>query len=144
MHRAMRALLAALSLSALMAASVQANAGGVAAVPLNNGQETTDAKLGGSGSFVWWVDGGDICYTLSVKNLTAAPFAAHIHGVASRTVAAPIVVPLLPPSAATGSSSDCTEVAPELLAAIGANPGSYYVNVHTTMFPGGEVRGQLK
>ena len=50
MHRAVRAPFLALSLTAVMAVGVQANAGGVAAVPLNNGQETTDAKYGGSGS----------------------------------------------------------------------------------------------
>ena len=144
MHRATRALFLALSLSALMVAGVQANAGGVAAVPLNNGQETTLAKYGGSGSFSWWVDGGDLCYTLSVRNLTSAPVAAHIHGVAGRTVAAGIVVPLVHPTAATGTSSDCATVDATLLAAIVANPGDYYVNVHTPAFPGGEVRGQLK
>ena len=144
MHRAWRALFLALSLSTVMAAGAQANAGGVAAVPLNNGQETTDAKYGGSGTFVWWVDGGSICYTLSVKGLTSAPFASHIHGVAERTVAAPIVVPLTPPSAATGTSTGCATPSSEILAAIVADPTSYYVNVHTAAFPGGEVRGQLK
>jgi len=102
MRRAARALLLAATVSGLMTATVSANRGGVPAVPLNNGQETTDAKFGGSGSFSWWVDGGDLCYVLSVRNLTAAPVAAHIHGVAPRTVAAPVVVPLDAPDAATG------------------------------------------
>jgi hypothetical protein len=144
MRRTARAIVLAMAVSALMSATALAGAGGAAAVPLNNGQETTDAKFGGSGSFSWWVDGGDICYELSVKRLTSAPFAAHIHGVAGRTEAAGIVVGLTPPGSATGTSSDCVGVEAGLLAAIVANPGNYYVNVHTTAFPGGEVRGQLK
>ena len=144
MRRAARALLLAAAVSGLMTATAAANRGGVAAVPLNNGQETTDARFGGSGSFSWWVDGGDICYVLFVRNLTSAPFAAHIHGIGGRTVAAPIVVPLDPPDAATGTTEACTAVDAGLLAAIVANPRNYYVNVHTALFPGGEVRGQLK
>jgi len=35
------------------------------------------------------------------------------------------------------------EVDPELIKAIRQNPENYYVNVHTTEFPGGAVRGQL-
>jgi hypothetical protein len=137
-------MLLAVSVSALMTTAVSANAGGVSAVPLNNGQETTDAKFGASGTFVWWVDGSSICYELSVKRMTTAPFAAHIHGVAERTVAAPVLVPLTPPAGTTATSSACVAVGAELLAAIVANPGDYYVNVHTTAFPGGEIRGQLK
>jgi hypothetical protein len=38
----------------------------------------------------------------------------------------------------------CTTADSGLLAAIEANPRAYYVNVHTMMFPGGEIRGQLK
>ena len=144
MRRTARAIVLAMAVSALMTATALADAGGTAAVPLNNGQETTDAKFGGSGSFSWWVDGGDLCYELSVKRLTSAPFGAHIHGVAGRTEAAGIVVPLVPPGGATGTSSACATVEAGLLAAIVANPGDYYVNVHTTAFPGGEVRGQLK
>ena len=144
MRRAARALFLATAVSALMAAPAFAGPGGAAAVPLNNGQETTDAKFGGSGSFTWRVDGGDICYELTVKRLTSAPLAAHIHGVAGRTESAGVLVGLTPPSSATGTSSDCVGVEAGLLAAIVANPGDYYVNVHTTAFPGGEVRGQLK
>jgi hypothetical protein len=144
MRRAARVILLAAIVSAVMAAPVAAGRGGVSAVPLNNGQETTDAKFGGSGSFEWWVDGVDLCYILSVRNLTAAPFAAHIHGVAGRTVAAPVVVPLDPPDGATGVTEACGPVDAAILAAIAANPRDYYVNVHTPLFPGGEVRGQLK
>lgn len=144
MRRAARALVLATAVSGLMSATALAGAGGVPAVPLNNGQETTDAKFGGSGSFSWRVDGAGICYELSVRRLTSPAFAAHIHGVAGRTEAAGIVVPLLPPTGATGSRSECVGVEAGLLAAIIANPGNYYVNVHTTAFPGGEVRGQLK
>lgn len=141
MRRAARALLLAISISGLMAATVLAGPG---AIPLNNGQETTNAKFGGSGFFEWWVDGGEICYVLSIRNLTEAPFGAHIHGVADRQVAAGVLVPLTPPAGATATSSDCVAVDSTLLAAIVANPDDYYVNVHTTLFPGGEVRGQLK
>jgi hypothetical protein len=37
----------------------------------------------------------------------------------------------------------CTFTDPALAAEIMANPGNYYVNVHTTDFPAGLVRGQL-
>ena len=144
MHRAARALLLAASVSVVVTAAAQAGSGGVAAIPLNNGQETTDARFGGSGSFSYSIEGTTLCYTLSVRNLTAAPVAAHIHGVAGRNVAAGVLIPLTPPSAATGTSSACTTAAADLLAAISSNPGDYYVNVHTPLFPGGEVRGQLK
>jgi hypothetical protein len=51
------------------------------------------------------------------------------------------VVPFTTP--ASGSSSGCATVAPELFNEIAANPGNFYVNVHNAEFPGGAVRGQL-
>ncbi len=43
-----------------------------------------------------------------------------------------------------GMLSGCVSgVDPALIGEIIANPAGYYVNVHTTPFPGGAVRGQL-
>lgn len=132
--------------SALLASPASADGG---AIPLNAGQETPGAVSGASGFFSYAVSGSTLCYTLRVRNLTAAPVAAHIH-LAPRHVAGPVVVPLATPPAATSTVSACvtaTEggaMTPAELAAITADPGAYYVNVHTPQWPAGEVRGQLK
>ena len=97
----------------------------------------------GSGSATLTVNPGqrEVCYELSVKDITLPASGAHIHvGEAGET--GPVVVPLTPPDA-SGVSSGCTEVSRELAKEILKNPGAYYVNVHTSDFPGGAVRGQL-
>jgi len=74
-------------------------------------------------------------------------FAGHVHiGLAG--VAGPVVLPLHLGAATTarhirdrGESSTPTSIT--LGAAICANPAIYYVNYHTTAFPGGAIRGQL-
>ena len=96
----------------------------------------------GRGSFSAVLDGNELCYGITVKNI-AAPVAAHIHKGSPR-VAGPIVVPLTHPAEGDpGASSGCAELDPALAAAIRKNPAKYYVNVHTGDFPGGAVRGQL-
>ncbi len=42
-----------------------------------------------------------------------------------------------------GMLSGCVSADPVLIGQIIANPAGYYVNVHTTEFPAGAVRGQL-
>jgi len=149
MNRKLRTLFLAAAASLLLTTPVLAKSGGVPAIPLNNEQETTGATGGGSGFFSYTVDGDTLCYVLEVRNLTETPVAAHIH-IGPRQVAGPIVVPLATPPGATSSISACivaTEggaMTPAELAAIVADPGAYYVNVHTPTYPGGEVRGQLK
>ena len=118
-------------------------------IPLNAEQETTGSTSTGSGFFSYTIEGDQLCYTLEVRDLTMAPFAAHIH-IGPRNVAGPIVVGLLTPPAATSTVSACitaaegADLTPAELAAIAADPRNYYVNVHTNNWPGGEVRGQLK
>jgi hypothetical protein len=83
---------------------------------------------------------GQLCYQLAAKNLPAAA-AAHLHRGASGA-AGPVVVPLTTPNAA-GASSGCATTARTLVKSILADPASFYVNVHTSEFPGGAIRGQL-
>ena len=134
---------AAAAILLLGSAPAQARPAGVPAIPLNNGQETTGADTGAHGKFSYDIVDGEFCYTMTVTNLSQPAVAAHIH-LAPREVAGGVVLPL---SVGTGTGwtvSECVPADAALLDAIAASPRSYYVNVHTPTFPGGEVRGQLK
>lgn len=132
--------LAALTFSLDMAI---AKPGGAPAVPLNNEQETTDPTTGASGFFSWRVDGLQFCYTLESRDLAVAATAAHVH-VGARNANGPVVIPLAVGSGTSWTVSACTTPSLEVLAALTADPGAYYANVHTSLHPGGEIRGQLK
>ena len=96
----------------------------------------------GRGSFTAIVDGDQLCFAITVKNIDQ-PVAAHIHK-AKPSLAGPVVVPLTQPSSGDpGASSGCMTVETGLARAILKHPHRYYANVHTMAFPGGAVRGQL-
>jgi len=126
-------LAAGIAVSALVAGSATATH---SAIPLNPEQETGTVVSDGSGFFSYTIDGDELCYTLEVRDLTAAPAAAHIHA-GPRNVAGPVVVPLATPPAATSTVRDCITaveggaLTPAELAAIAADPKAHYVNVHT-------------
>ena len=89
--------------------------------------------------------GAQVCWDLTYSGLTGTPTAAHIHrGIAGAS--GPIVVlanntsfPNLGASSATG----CAAVDPTLAQEIMDTPSNFYVNVHTSDFGAGAIRGQL-
>jgi hypothetical protein len=84
----------------------------------------------------------EICFAISVANITLPAAAAHIH-VGEAGVAGDVVVTLAPPDEGGASAGCVSGVDSALIQAILANPAGYYVNVHTSDFPAGAVRGQL-
>ncbi|GAA6525454.1 CHRD domain-containing protein [Intrasporangium sp. DVR] len=95
----------------------------------------------GSGTAHVWVNIGQsqVCYHLVVADLDPV-IGAHIHS-APAGVSGPIVVPLAAP--VSGSSEGCVDVDRDLAKAILKAPQVFYVNVHTTVYPAGAIRGQL-
>jgi hypothetical protein len=92
---------------------------------------------------------GTIEFKTQINNKNHETFVAgHVHQ-AAVGVAGPIVVPLfVAPTPATSArhikqSGIATPNAGTTGAALCQNPSAYYVNYHTTAFPGGAIRGQL-
>jgi hypothetical protein len=84
---------------------------------------------------------GRVCFKIAVTNIVLPATGAHIHSGAVG-VAGPIVVGLTPPGL-NGMSEGCVTASRAVVNAILGAPASYYVNVHTTDFPNGAIRGQL-
>lgn len=127
------------------AAAAQAAPPDSPAIPLNTGQETPAPTVGGAhGSFSYEIEGDQLCWELEVRGLSSGAVAAHIH-FGERNVAGPVVVPLSVEVGATSfETQGCATPPSDVLAGIEADPKAYYVNVHTSANPPGEVRGQLK
>lgn len=128
--------------------------------------ETPSVSSGATGSFEAEIGESSIAYTLSYSGLEGSVTQAHIHfgqrGVAGGISAwlcgtaafpGPTGTPACPDSGSvTGSIEAADVVGPsgqgigpgqfsELVAALRA--GRAYANVHSTTFPGGEIRGQI-
>jgi len=97
----------------------------------------------GSGSFVARsnIGQGRICWSLTVTGLSDVT-AAHIHYL-NGPLATQIAVPLTLPTPFTGSATGCATVLRALVKQILVHPENFYVNVHTTTYPGGAISGTL-
>ncbi len=148
---------------ALLAPVVAGDGGNKFKASLNGYLETPSVSTAATGSFRARIHSTWIDFTLTDQNLTAAPLFAHIHfgrpdvagGVAvflcggggkpacpaatSGTVTGTIVAADVVGPAGQGISA--TEFA-EVVRAI--RHGATYANVHTPMFPAGEIRGNIK
>jgi hypothetical protein len=110
---------------------------------MDGSQEVPPADPDGTGTAQIKLDAKDseVCWKIKVEDITLPATGAHIHQ-APRGENGPIVVPLSPPDA-SGKSKGCATVEPALLVEIQADPAGFYVNVHTTDYPNGAIRGQL-
>jgi plastocyanin len=87
---------------------------------------------------------GRVTGSWNVTGMTSSVLAAHIHRGAPG-INGPIVVQFPGVLAGGGSfSTSNASVDPALIREILADPGGFYVNVHTTTNPDGEVRGPLQ
>ena len=97
----------------------------------------------GSGSFLARsnLGQGRICWSLTVTGLSDVT-AAHIHYL-NGPLATQIAVPLTLPTPFTGSATGCATVLRALVKQILVHPENFYVNIHTTTYPGGALSGTL-
>jgi len=111
-------------------------------ITLNGASEApavaTSATASGSLNFV----GNQLFYSISFSGLAGPATAAHIHGPAVPGVSGPVLIPLnTPPASTSGSFSGVVSLVPTNLATLLI--GQTYINIHSTVNPGGEIRGQI-
>jgi hypothetical protein len=111
----------------------QASLSGFNEVPAKNTQASGYVVLALSS------DQTQLVYRVLVKNISGI-VAAHIH-IGAAGVNGPVVLPLTIGSGGSTSISGTLTVSSTQVADLMA--GNYYVNVHTTANPGGEMRGQI-
>lgn len=85
-----------------------------------------------------------LSYTVKWNSLSGVPIAMHIHGIAPRGVSAGIVQTFSGFTASqTGTYTGTFFVDNVAVKETDLLSGVYYINLHTALNPGGEIRGQL-
>lgn len=112
---------------------------------LNGAQEVppVPTPATGFGAFTLSSAGDSLTFEITVQDLSSAIIAAHFHR-AETGVNGPVVRNIAfsgNQAAGIWTSTDAQPLTPFLVAELLA--GRIYVNVHTTMHPAGEIRGQL-
>jgi CHRD domain-containing protein len=129
------------------------------AASLSGANEVPAVTSSGTGTFTATLDENNVLtYNLTFTGLTSNSILAHIHGPASTTVSSGVLVDFNNAAAGRiitfGSPSGTGSGTIDLKLAINANVsgdslrklldlGLTYVNVHTTVNQGGEIRGQV-
>ena len=122
-----------------VAAPAAPTSGKLTAVLLGDFEVPDDGDPDGKGSAAISIDGGKLCYEVEYHRLAPVTM-AHIHAGAAGKAGEPVVTLKLDPDE---NISGCTPIATDLAAKLLAEPGEFYVNVHTTELPKGAIRGQL-
>ncbi|MEE8375824.1 MAG: CHRD domain-containing protein [Acidimicrobiia bacterium] len=104
----------------------------------NHLDDSGDPDGTGSAVVVIDLDTSEVCFTITFDGIED-PVAAHIHE-GGADVAGGVVVDFDWPNSL---GDGCVAGDAAVVAAIVADPGGYYVNVHTAEFAAGAIRGQL-
>jgi hypothetical protein len=109
------------------------------AITLEGSQETppNGSPATGGGFVEFDTTTNTIYYNIAYSGLSSSETAAHIHGFSARGVASGVLSGLPPGSPKIGSVTFGPAQQADILA------GLSYFNIHTTNFPGGEIRGQI-
>jgi hypothetical protein len=165
-------LLAAAAVIGLTITAASADEGTIQArARLSGFHEVTPKLTDGTGTFSATIQGGQLTYTLRYSDLSTPAFMSHIHfaqagvnggvfiwlcGTPNTPTAGPPGTPACPPGGGTVHRTvrladvvvTITDQGVSAGDAAGAvrilQSGDAYVNVHTTRYPGGEIRGQVK
>ena len=157
-------------LAVVMLSATSANEGNLKLhASLTGFQESPPKLTSGTGTFSATISGGTLTYKLTFSNLSSPVLQAHIHfgqkavsgGIfiwlcqtATNPSPTPLTTPVCPAGGGTVTGSvtaaDVQKIAGQTLrsgnfddALAIIRSGEAYANVHTTNFPGGEIRGQV-
>lgn len=137
-HRALRSL-GALAAGLLLTAVAQAQSPLVYLHATINGTQevpSTGSTATGLGCFTFDPNTNVISYNISYSGLIGTETAAHFH-TGAPGVNGPVIVVLPAGVSKVGTAPLTAAQVAQLLA------GNVYTNIHSTVFPGGEIRGQL-
>ena len=117
-------------------------------LPMSGLQEVPQRQTSGNGSmdFVYNKDLRTLSYTIRWNSLTGPVVQAHIHGTAIKGVNAGILQDWTTPISKTiaGTYTGTVLIDGVVFREEDLLLGRYYVNIHTTMYTGGEIRGQIE
>ena len=113
--------------------------GNLMSATLGGGKEVPPNSSSGSGIAAIKLDGDVLSWVITYSGVTGPVTGAHFHGPAAANANAGVIVPFAGSlgSPITGSQK---LTAPQIA---GLRSGLWYVNLHTSAFPGGEIRGQV-
>ena len=87
---------------------------------------------------------GQVCFYMTIQQMSGLITSIGIYKGAPGQIG-PMVVRLCPSPIGVNQLNGCIPVADsELLSDISRNPSNYFVQVNTTLYPGGAVRAQLR
>jgi len=111
--------------------------------PLEGIQEVPPTPSPATGSCTVNLDEGTgaVSVSCTYSGLLGNATAAHIHGLAPPGTNAGVIVGLTVSGGTTGTVTGGGTLSPANTA--GMLAGQTYVNVHSSLFPGGEIRGQI-